>query len=286
MSTAAPTTGAPTRDPGPRPDPGRTPGAGRRAVSALTAETVAAVLVVAAAVLAMFGAPAGLRTTVSVLAGAAVLGLAAPLRRRGGVDAGLVGVGGLVVVAVLLGLVLDAFPGGLSRTSYATGYAVVGLVGIGWAHRRRAGAPLPVPTGAAVAATLRRRWATALGVVVSLAVLAAALVVSTSALDRAERAPVALALTPAAAGGGEVATVSSGVGAGPFRLFLDDGAGGRDALGGQFRVGPDQPVTRRLPDAATGTSVVLTEAASGRTLRTVVVGAPAGSVQPSVAASP
>ena len=91
---------------------------------------VRAALVVAAAVLAFFGAPSPVATVVTAVAVVALAERVARLRRRGLVDTVLLTVGGVLVTAALLGLVLNYLPGHLSRHSWAAGAGAAGTVAL------------------------------------------------------------------------------------------------------------------------------------------------------------
>lgn len=244
----------------------------QRRVPALAAETATVALVVAAALAVEVPAAPAVRTVLIALAAVAVIALAAPLRRRGAADAVLVGVGVALVAAVLVGFVLDLLPGGLTRLSFATGYAVLGVGTVVVAHVRRAGAPLALPTASGLAGWLRRHWPTGVAVLAAAAVTVVALTVSVRSVDATRTDPVALSVTGSGSGSTDVlVSVTAGGAAGPYRLEVASGPGPPRALGPAFRTGPDHPVTRNLGAVSTAITVTLRDTATGRPVRTVTV---------------
>lgn len=242
-----------------------------------------AALVVAAAAAAALAAPAAVRAPLVIVASAAVVLRVAPLRRRGVADAALVGAGALLVLAVLLGIVLNVAPGGLNRVSWAVGYAVLGLAALAVGARRR-GRPAPVvpdadtgPTGrdtrpaAGGAASTRGRRSSIATLAVAAVVAAAAIAISVRATNDSEHAPTALSVTAPTARTLTL-TVSSGDRAGPFRLTVRAGDGPSRALGEPFHVAAGAAVSRQLSAPTVRTTVALIDVSTGRSVRTVIVG--------------
>lgn len=178
---------------------------------------VRAVLVVVAAVLAFVGVPVVLGTVVTAVAVAAVAERCARLRRRGLVDAMLVGVGGVLVVAVLLGVVLNYVPGRLDRHTWAIGAAVVGLAALA-VCATRPWTPSPL-------LALRRRPSviTATTVLAAVFVLGAAVVLSVRSFDGTTVDPLQLAAPGAVRDGQAQVVLSSQEAVGPVDLVVVNG---------------------------------------------------------------
>ncbi|NHC44711.1 hypothetical protein [Motilibacter aurantiacus] len=225
----------------------------------------AATLVVAAVALAVAGAPAYLRAPVASLAALAVVLAAAP-RGKGLRHLVLVAVGSLLVGAVLLGVVLDVVPGGITRTSWALGMGLLGLLALGVAARR--GVPeTSVPAWPALRAG--HLWYAA----AALVVIAAVGVSVTSARD-SERAPLQLALENPRDGRVDVVLTASGR-SGPYDLVSVVGER-RRTLDSDLVVSPGLPL-RLTVQTAPGrrTQLLLVDSAHPRSapLRTLVVDA-------------
>lgn len=177
-----------------------------------------AVLVVVAVLLAPVGAPVAVSTGAVAVAVAAVAERTARLRRRGLVDAVLVGVGGLLVTAALLGLVLNYLPGHLGRTSWAIGLGVVGLAALAsCATRPWTPSPLLV---------LRRRPSviTATTTVAAVFVLGAAVVLSVRSFDTTTVDPLQLAAPGEVQHGQAQVVLSSQNQVGPLDVVAVNGA--------------------------------------------------------------
>ena len=98
-------------------------------------------LVLLAELLVLVGAPTWLTTPVVVVAALVVLERVARLRRRGRLDAVLVGVGGAVIVVALTGLVLTVLPWGLTRSSWSIALSLLALIALALAQGRPAAPP-------------------------------------------------------------------------------------------------------------------------------------------------
>lgn len=178
---------------------------------------VRAALVVAAAVLAFFGAPSPVSTVVTAVAVVALAERIARLRRRGLVDTVLLTVGGVLVTAALLGLVLNYLPGHLSRHSWAAGAGAAGMVALA-VCAVRPWTPSPL-------LALRRRPSiiTATTTVAAVVVLGAAVVLSVRSFESATVEPLQLAAPGAVQGGQTQVVLSSQSSVGPLDLVVVDG---------------------------------------------------------------
>ncbi|NHC13463.1 hypothetical protein [Motilibacter deserti] len=226
---------------------------------------VAAALVVAAVVLALLEAGAALRGPVTAAAVLATVLGAAPRgsgRRHLVVSAG----GALLVGAVLVGVVLDVLPGGITRASWAVSAGLLGLLALAMAARRGTPAVLP---------RLRRLPRPGTGTtwyVAAAAVVAAAAWVSVDAARDSERAPVQFALENARAGSVEVVLTASQR-SGPYDVVAV--AGKRSTtLERDVVVTPGLPLRLTVP-APEGERVVVRllpgDDPEGKPLRTLVV---------------
>lgn len=193
-------------------------------------------LVVVAAVLAAVSAPAAVITVVAAAAAIAVLDRVVRYRRRGMLDAALVGFGALVVVPGLLGLLLNYLPGGITTTSWAVALVVVGIGSLTLAGLARG----PVPPSPFRPLLSRRSIPTAAWSLGAVAVLVLALTLSVRSFDRTHIAPVDIAGT-AVQNGSATVTVSAGSTQGPFELDLVT-TSGRVAVARDITVSPDTSV--------------------------------------------
>ena len=189
-------------------------------------------LVVVAAVLAALSAPAALTTVVAAAAAVAVVDRLVRYRRRGMLDAALVGSGALVVVPGLLGLLLNYLPGGITATSWNIALVLVGIGSLTVAGLARG----PVPPSPFRPLLSRRSIPTAAWSLAGVAVLVLALTLSVRSFDRTHIAPVDIAAT-AVQNGSATVTVSSGTTQGPFELDLVS-ATGRVAVARNITVAP------------------------------------------------
>ncbi len=171
-------------------------------------------LAVAAAIVAGLSAPTWLSTLLTVAASVVVVERVVRLRRRGMLDAALVGSGMLVVVLGLLGLLLNYVPGGIGRTSWSIGAVLLAIllltiVGLGE----------DVPPSPFRPLWSRSSLPTAIWGVAAAAILVFAIVISTQSFQRTHVAPLDLASTPVRDGVATL-TVSSGSEQGPFEVDL------------------------------------------------------------------
>ena len=220
-AAAPPATGAPTAT----------------GTAGITGAVLAAVLVVLAAAAVVADLPTGVRAPLSLLAIAATAARLARHRRRGLLDAVLVGVGGSLVVLALTGMVLGLTPAGLHPGTWAVALAVLALAGLAVsAVRPPATALLEAPlrdrfagdvtsddgtSGGAGRRTLLRTapWAAA-----ALAVSVVALVVAVRSTDAGEVTPVQMSLA-SLAGTQAVVVVSAEEATGGLELRTDPGDG-------------------------------------------------------------
>jgi hypothetical protein len=178
-----------------------------------------------------FSRPAS--TVLAAVAAIAVLERLVRTRRRGRLDAVLVGVGGLLVALILLGLVLDALPGGLTRLSWSIGTGVLGLLTLAWCRHRSADPAFDVGRRPGRAAAV---WSAA-----ALGLTTAAVVISVTSANAGESAPLQLSVPRVSAGHAEV-VVQAGASAGRYELLAGTGAGQR-VVRGPFAVAAGQSVT-------------------------------------------
>ena len=222
-----------------------------------------AVLVLAVVCISL-EAPTWFATPIAVTAAVAVIEPAA--RRRRGIEAWIVGLGGLLFTLVLLALLLTLLPGGITRVSWAIG---LGLCGAGTlaasaylARHDMARTPWKLPK---VRALRGYAWYAAV-----VPVIIAALVISVRATNTDQAPPLALAARYTDGNAAQV-VVSSTADSGPLSLELV-AAGNTQRLDGTFRVGADRSVTRSFAVAQGGrVTVKLTDAGSGATLRMIVL---------------
>ncbi len=202
-------------------------------------------LTVVAAALAVVGAPSWLAATATGLATVAVVERLVRHRRRGMLDAALVGIGTLVVALGLVGLLLNYLPGGITRTGWAVAFALLAIAALTVAGLRQDETP-PSPFRKLLT---RAAVPTALFAVAAGGVLAAALVLAVHSYDDTHIPPVDMS-SSAVQNGFATVTVAAGTDAGPFEIDLVSG-------------------TNRVA-VATGITV------SARTSTAVVVAVPAG----------
>ncbi len=193
-------------------------------------------LVVIAAVLVAVSAPAALTTVVVAGAAVVVVDRVARYRRRGMLDAALVGFGALLVVPGLLGLLLNYLPGGITATNWAVAMVLAGIGSLTLAGLARG----PVPPSPFRPLLSRRSIPTAAWSLAAVAVLVLALTLSVRSFDRTHVAPADLAAT-AVQNGLATVTVSSGSRQGPFELDLVTNSG-RKAVARNITLAPGTSV--------------------------------------------
>ena len=152
-----------------------------------------AALVIEAALASILDAPTAVRTVLTVAAGLGVTASAVRARRRGRIDATVIGLAGALAVFVLLGLVLNLFPAGLTRVSWSIGAGVIGLAAVAWGSRTTPATGVLIPVSGS---TLLRQgpW-----YVAAAAVSAISVIIAVHATDIADQAPVQLSLTSSSA---------------------------------------------------------------------------------------
>ncbi|WP_130491651.1 hypothetical protein [Motilibacter rhizosphaerae] len=221
----------------------------------------------------LLGAPGALRAPLVVVSVAGTVLQVVPRGRRGRLDELALAVGGVLVLLVLLGVVLDLVPAGLTRTTWALGYAVVALGLLAAPARASASAP-----GSGRPAREAPRWwsARTLTYAVALAVAAGAAAVAVSAAERSDTAPLALALDRD--GGSWAVVISSDAASGPYDLQV---VTDRVVTTAQrdIRVLPGHPVRVGVQRPAARTIVRLVRTGSTSAFRTLVL-------DPSTDASP
>lgn len=208
------------------------------------ARTVLPVATVGAGAL---GAPHAL-TAVLVVAGLGLMGVLLAEKAKGPAsDTAAVLIGAALSILVLAGLVLGAIPAGLTYRSWTAALSLVELAVVALTihtsiprRARRAGARPPTRTVA---------WYAAGSVA-----LAASLVLSVTATERADQAPVSLSIGPSGGTPPEV-EVASGRTSGP--LTLTEVASGQDhVLRAAFVVRPGHPELIALDPALRGVVTV------------------------------
>ena len=223
-------------------------------------------LLLATVLLVGFHAPTWMATPLVVLTVAAVVQLVARGRGRGGIDAWVAGLGGLLVTLVLLGLVLNLLPGGLDRVSWSIGLGVVGTIALLGSTKATYAKGRPSPSVQQLGHVLRGASWYALSAVV----LVVALLISVHDTNRSERAPLALSVQRSS---GTTATivVTSSRDAGPYTMVVDAG-NGAVPVRTDFSITPGTPVEQALTvPAGKRVTVELTDANSGAAVRTVIL---------------
>ncbi|NAZ83643.1 hypothetical protein GTR02_17665 [Kineococcus sp. R8] len=254
---------------------------------------LAAVLVVLAAAGVLIDLPATVRAPLTLLAVAATATRLSRHRRRGGLDALLVAVGGSLVVIALTGMLLGLSPAGLHPGSWALALAVLALVALAVsALRPPALAPQEEPARDAVrpgadpsdavgsgavrspgdVGDERRRalLRTAPWAAVAVAVTVVALVVSVRSTSEGEVTPVQMSLA-GLSGTQAVVVVSAQEATGPLELRTDPGDGSAVTYP-LFSVPADGTVSTTVVVPSTGRVVVtISNPGQVRPLRTLVV---------------
>lgn len=172
-------------------------------------------LVVVAAVLAGRGAPALLVSVFTGLAAIVVIERVVRHRRRGMLDAALVGFGMLIVVLGLLGLLLDYVPGGITRISWSIGLVLLAIGVLTAVGSSGEGIP-PSPFRSLIS---RSAIPTAAWGVAVIGILTTALVVSVHSYNATHVAALEMSTTGVTDGFATI-TVSSGTDQGPFEIDL------------------------------------------------------------------
>ena len=222
-----------------------------------------AALVVVAAVAVALGTPAWARLPLSA---AAVLGVASFFLRRYGrrglLDVVLVVAGGGLVALILLGLLLNVLPTGITAPGWALVVGLLELAVLAFLALFRA----PVERAAGV----RRRLPVA-GLawgVAAAAVLAGAVVYSSASFQATHVQPLAVAAEQH--GRTVTVTVTAGDRQGPFRLDLVT-ADGRTVVAQDVRVGADGRYTKRIARPSTRAVLQLVPAAGGAAVRSLIL---------------
>lgn len=219
-------------------------------------------LVLDAVVLCALGVPWWLATPAALLAVVAVSERVARHRRRGGMDALIIGIVGPLVALLFLGLVLNLLPGGITRVSWSIGAGIVGLAALACCLGRPVPPPvvprgMPVPRGTLL-------WGSAAAVIAL-----GALAVSVNSSRSLDGAPVQLSQTTV--DGVTRVLVTAGSDAGPF-VLRSDNAGSQSVVRRQFsmKAGQTVSVPVLVPDGARVT-VTLTNPSQTQAVRSVVL---------------
>ncbi|GAA2001740.1 hypothetical protein JL107_01495 [Nakamurella flavida] len=191
-------------------------------------------LVLLAELLVVIGAPTWLTTPVVVVAALVVLERVARLRRRGRLDAVLVGLGGAVVVVALTGLLLTVLPWGLTRLTWSIALSLLALLALALAEGR--------PAAPSLAAGLRGQVSvlTLVCTLIAGGIVTEAIVMSVVSTDQVTVPGVQMAAPPAVDGATTV-TITSGRAAGPLDIVVETSTG-RSVLATGIVLDPDVPV--------------------------------------------
>lgn len=213
------------------------------------ARTVLPVATVGAGAL---GAPHAL-TAVLVVAGLGLMGVLLAQKAKGPAsDTAAVLIGAALSIFVLAGLVLGAIPAGLTYRSWTAALSLVELAVVALTVHTS------IPRRAQRVGT-RRPTRTVAWYAAGSAALAASLVLSVTATERADQAPVSLSIGPSG-GTPPAVEVASGRTSGP--LTLTEVAGGQDhVLRAAFVVRPGHPDLIALDPALSGVVTVQIAAA-------------------------
>ncbi|WP_375484342.1 hypothetical protein [uncultured Jatrophihabitans sp.] len=222
-----------------------------------------AALVVEASVAAVLDAPTAVRAVLAAAGVLAVLGTAVRRRGRGRLDAAVIGVAGTLAGLVLLGLVLDLFPPGLTRVSWGIGAGVLGLLAVAWGARTT---PSGEPAFVVPTSTLLRQgpWvAAAAGVTV------VALVIAVHATNLSNRPPVQLSLAEQSAGSVAV-HVEAVRDSSPYRIVVTQGATELNRSD-PFRLQAGREIAYRFPASDRRVTVELVAVGTSRSTRSLVI---------------
>ncbi len=220
-------------------------------------------LVVEAALAAALDAPTAVRTVLGTAAVVAVVGTMVRGRSRGRIDATVIGVAGALAVAVLLGLLLNLFPVGLTRVSWAVGAGVLGLAAVAWGARSTPTEDWSSPVSGT---TLLRHapWTLA-----AAGVSVVAVIVAVHATDIADRAPVQLSLASKSAQLVAVRVTGAHT-TGTYRIVVMRGTT-ELTRSEAFRVGAGQHVDYRFTPTQDRVTVDLRKVGASTTSRSLVV---------------
>ncbi len=221
-----------------------------------------------AAVAVVLDLPAWVRTPLS-LAAVAVVGVffLRRSRRRGAVDGILAAVGVGVVTLMLIGVVLNLLPSGITGAGWGV---AVGLVELAFLLALAYWRP-PVASATRLAARRRRPPVGAVVWTVLIAgVLAAALGWSVSSFSATHVAPLALGAVTSS--GSAVVTVSSGRDSGPFELRSVSTTGVSTVLFNGIQVGPGQSASFTIVTPRdTRATLQLVKAGSSTPVRELII---------------
>lgn len=228
-----------------------------------------AVLVVVATVGVVLEAPVWLRGPLTAAAAIGAITFCLPRRRRREpLDTALAVFGGIAVVLVVLGLLLNLLPTGLTAMAWGIAIGVIELAAmILFAFREPvAAARRPREDGASVP---RRAVVASIWGVLVLGVLTVALVLSIGSYDRTHIPPVALGAQTS--GGTTVVSIDSGRDADGLELRLVDADGRSTVLASDIAVGPGRAAEKVRVPASTVGRLELVRDGSTRPLRTLIL---------------
>lgn len=223
---------------------------------------IRAVVLLAALAISLF-APAWLAGPVVAVAVLLVAERLVRRRGRGALDALLVGLAGIGCALILLGLLLNLLPGGLTKLSWTVGVAVTGLAALLPTARD----PLPSnPFATKLRQISDTTWIFSAAAVV---VLGAAVALSARVVHQDEVAPLQIASTTTAPGQVRL-TVSSGTAESGLSVVTHTGAA-RSVTASGLTVGPGRSATVALSTPASRRVLVDLVDRSGTTIRELIL---------------
>lgn len=223
-------------------------------------------LVLFAAGAGALGAPWPIASPLVAAAGMLTVERCVRRRGRGWLDTVAVGVGGALAVVILMGILLNVLPGGLTRRSWAAGLALAGITALLICRHEGPRAPSPV--------SRRPRPFNAVLYALTAVLVVFAMVVSVLSAGEKRGPDLQLAVQQQATSDASPwvsVIVSSSTAYGPLQLLLDEGREPR-TWGGLFEVAADRPYLVSVPvPAGARVTVSLAEAGDPSPLRRVTI---------------
>ena len=232
-----------------------------RSRSVRDASVRAALLALALAVSLI--SPAAVSAPVVALAVLLVAERLVRLRRRGALDAVLVGLAGTAGALMLLGLALNVLPGGLTKLSWTVGAAILGVAALAISSRYPL---LPSPFPAKLRSVQDTTWIFSAA---ALVVLAVAVTLSARIVHQVDVPPLQISAATTSPGHVQL-TISSGTTESGLSVVTDAGAARTVAASG-LTVGPEDPATVALSVPASGRVRVDLVDAAGKTIRQLIL---------------
>ena len=229
-------------------------------------------VVVVAEFTAALQAPSWVTAPLTLLAAAVVVEALARTRGLGWADVMLVGSAGLIVVLIMLGLVLNLLPTGLTTGRWAIGAGLVAIATLLWSRRLalrgseadREGAVSVLPRPARAQVLRTAPWLVLAG-----GLVVVALAISTHATDVANRPPLALSVLDRTQAAVSV-QVTGGTAAGRYELALVSDGTTRPLT--SFDLAAGQARAYRFAVPAQGpTTIELRRRGADRVLRSLIV---------------